>query len=656
MTTRLAKVLVILVFILAGFGPGATVAFADKNNKKVILISFDGMRNDLMRRYVKEDKLPHIKKVFKKGTIAKYSTTISPSLTAPSHAAIATGASPLKTSVVSNVWQQSGASLTNKKDAFLTRPEVDPIWLEAKQQGKTTATIAFPGAVPQKGKEADYTVYYGETWSPSNNDKLTFRKASNWRNTPKSFSPAKDSELHIEMKNEKNQTYFILAIDTTDDQKINYDKFIVSKKKELNQDDQAIKSGKWGSISIPVKEGETAGFWYRFSQGDEKLEKETEMYRTPVTSGRIDGPDHFKKEIKDRFGFFPVEADDTAFEKGWITRKEYEQISERFVDWVTDVSLFIRKEYNPDVVMLYAPQIDHQEHLYLMTDPRQPGYSPEKSKKYQNYIEWSYKVADKVVGKTEKALDKNDNLFIVSDHGMEPAHSMLEPNKVLRDAGLLVLDNKGNVDLKKTKAIAIPSGSAAHVYINLESREKAGIVPKKDYAKVRAEVIKAFKDKNIKRTKGTKVVSHYAKEMWDSLTNEGLTLSSIKEDTKDMTGYIKNRQIHPYEEVRILHKNEKAIRKDTHEGDILLMAAPGYIMGNGASTSVKPSPELGTHGGNPEREKLKAVFMAAGSDIEKGKQIKPVSNLDIAPTIYNLLVLKTPSFVEGKRIKGLRDR
>ncbi|NHM32918.1 alkaline phosphatase family protein [Neobacillus terrae] len=654
MTTRLARVLVLVFFILAGFSQEAV--FAETNNKQVILISFDGMRNDLMRRYVKEGKLPHIKKVFKNGTIAKYSTTISPSLTAPSHAAIATGASPLKTSVVSNVWQQSGASLTNKKDAFLTRPEVDPLWLEAKQQGKTTATIAFPGAVPQKGKEADYTVYYGETWSPSNNDKLTFRKASNWRNTPKSYSTPKESELHIEMKNKKNQTYYVLAIDTTNDKKINYKKFIVSKTKELNQEDKAINPGNWGSISIPVKDGQTAGFWYRFSLGDEKLEKETEMYRTAVTSGRIDGPDHFKKEVKDRFGFFPVEADDTAFEKGWITRKEYEQISERFVEWVTDVSLFIKKEYNPDLVILYAPQIDHQEHRYLMSDPRQPGYSPEKSKKYQNYIEWSYRVADTVVGKTVKSLDKNDILFIVSDHGMEPAHSMLEPNKVLKDEGLLVLDEKGNVDPKKTKAIAIPSGSAAHVYINLDSREKSGIVPQKNYKKVRDEVIKAFKDEKIKRTEGSKVVSHYAKEMWDSLTNEGLTLSSIKEDTKDMTGYITNREVHLYEEVRILHKSEKAIKKDNHEGDILLMAAPGYIMGNGASESVKPSPELGTHGGNPYREKLKAVFMAAGSDIEKGKQIKPVSNLDIAPTVYNLLGLKTPSFVEGKRIKGLIDK
>lgn len=85
------------------------------------------------------------------------------------------------------------------------------------------------------------------------------------------------------------------------------------------------------------------------------------------------------------------------------------------------------------------------------------------------------------------------------------------------------------------------------------------------------------------------------------------------------------------------------------------MAAPGYIMGKGVSNIVKTTPELGTHGGDPGREKLKAVFMAMGPDISNGKQIGSVSTLDIAPTIYNLLRLETPSYVEGKNIEELTE-
>jgi hypothetical protein len=79
-------------------------------------------------------------------------------------------------------------------------------------------------------------------------------------------------------------------------------------------------------------------------------------------------------------------------------------------------------------------------------------------------------------------------------------------------------------------------------------------------------------------------------------------------------------------------------------------------MGNGVSETVKPAVELGTHGGNPDREKLKAVFIAMGPEFPVGEQIQPISNLDIAPTIYDILGLETPDFVEGEKIKELTEK
>jgi predicted AlkP superfamily phosphohydrolase/phosphomutase len=651
MTPRIFKVLILFSIILTGME--GSIASAENDNQ-VILISFDGMRNDLTRKFVKYGEMPHIKKVIKDGTIAKYAKTVSPSLTAPSHAAIATGATPLKTSIVSNVWQEPDEGLTNKQDAFLSELEVDPLWVAARKQGKTTATVAFAGANPQTGKQADYTIYYGDTWSPSSQEKLTFTKATEWKNSPQSYSPLKESSFPIKVENGKNKTIYVLAYDSTDNKEVNYNQFIVSESKEVESN--GVKNEAWGSVMLKVKEGKAAGFWHKLSSNDQKLETGAVMYRSAVTSGLIDGPDGFSEEIRDRFGFFPPQDDDKALEEGWITRKEYEEIAERFVNWVTEVSLYIKKEYEPDLLMFYAPQIDHQEHKYLLTDPRQPDYTQEKSKKYMDYIEWAYRTADQVVGKTVDSLDENDNLFIVSDHGMEPAHSALEPNKVLKDNGLLVLDSEGKIDYEKTEAIAIPSGSAAHVYINLESREKAGIVPKEDYEKVREEILQSFNEVEVNRNENGPVVSHHLKEMWSSMINEGLSLTALKENTKDLYGYLMNSKVNPYQDIKMIPKKGNSELKDQNEGDILLMAAPGYIMGQGVSEIVKPSPELGTHGGDPNREKLKAVFMAIGPEIEEGKQIQPTSNLDIAPTIYEILGIETPSFVEGKPIEKLRER
>ncbi|MFT9596535.1 alkaline phosphatase family protein [Mesobacillus sp.] len=645
MTTRLIKV-IILFIIFSSINVTPAKAATDR---QVILISFDGMRNDLTQSYVKDGKLPNIKNVIEKGTSAKYAKTVSPSLTAPSHAAIATGATPLKTSIVSNAWQQKDAALTNQKNAFLSEFEVDPLWVAARKQGKTTATVAFAGANPSTGKQADYTIYYGDTWSPSKQEKLKFSEASGWSNTPKSFSPLMETSFKIKVEDSKNKEIYVFAYDSSNDETKNYDKFIVSDNKKI--DKKGVSPKEWGSVSLELNENKPAGFSFKFTSTDSALEKEAVMYRSAVTSGLIDGPEGFPEQVRDRFGFFPPQDDDIALEKGWISRKEYEEISERFVNWVTDVSLFIKNEYQPDLLMFYAPQIDHQEHNYLLTDPRQPEYTPEKSKKFMDYIQWSYKVADSVVGKTVESLDGNDHLFIVSDHGMEPAHSALEPNKVLKDNGLLELDSDGKIDYKKSKAIAIPSGSAAHVYINLKSREKHGIVPEEDYEQVRNEIIQAFKGIKVNRNENGPVIRHQLKEIVKSTLN--FSFNGVKENTKDLFGYLVNADVPPYQDIKKISQNKKS--EERNAGDILLMAAPGYIMGQGESKILKSTPELGTHGGNPNREQLRAVFMAMGPDIRRGKQIKPISNLDIAPTIYELLGLQTPEYVEGKRIQNLTE-
>ncbi|MBM7694188.1 putative AlkP superfamily phosphohydrolase/phosphomutase [Peribacillus deserti] len=620
---------------------------SESKKNKVVLISFDGMRNDLTKQYLNEGKLPNIKRLTEKGVMAEKTSTVTPSLTAPSHAAIATGSRPAKTGIVSNQWHESNKILTNKDDAFQTKLAVPPVWVEARKQGKTTATIAFPGANPKDGKQGDYSIFYGETWSPASQKSLKFNQASDWNNVPKSFSPLKESDLSIKVEKGKNHMIHILALDSTNDHKQNYESYIISEDKQVDAGDSFTKGKKWGSLVLKVTDSKTAGFWFKIRSNNTDLTDSIPMYRTAVTSGLIEGPKGFAHEIKSRFGFFPAQDDNASLEKGWITRKEYQEISSRFVMWITDVSLYIKHKHNPDLVMFYGPQIDHEQHKYLLTDPRQPGYSKEKSKAYSKYIEWSYRLADKVAGKTMNSLKENDHLLIVSDHGMEPAHSTLEPNKLLKDAGLLKVDKNNQIDYKKSKAYAVPSSSIAHVYINLLSREKGGVVSKKEYNQVRSNVVQAFKEAKVKRHKKGAVLSYELKELYSGTRIEGFSFNLVKEHSKNMWESTFGGNVHPYEKIiKVTPKNKNF--GHANSGDVVLIGAPGYIMGSSADKSIKPAIELGTHGGDPSREKLRPVFLAAGQEFPAQKNINSMTNLKVAPTIYELLELKKPSFVEKK--------
>lgn len=626
---------------------------ADERKKEtVIVISFDGMRQDVTENYMESGVMPNMQKLREQGVWAGEPETITPSLTAPSHAAMSTGAKPAKTGVVSNQFHDPEKRFNNKDDAFHTTLDVAPIWSVASQQGKTTATVAFPGANPEtKNQSADYTVFYGDTWAKSSLDKLSFQPASGWSGSIESFSPLKEAEWPLKLKGAENQKLVVLAADTTDDSTVNYDQFFVSETKETTGMNEPVTANEWGTVPLQVK-GESAGFSFKIKQKPSDLTRPVPVFRTAVTSGILKGPAGFKEAITDEFGFFPVESEDKAFEEKWITRTEYEEISARFTTWITDVSLYIKQTYKPDALFFYGPQIDHEAHHYTMTDPRQTGYTKEKAALYDSYVKWAYKLADETVGKTMQAMDEQDHLFVVSDHGMEAAHTMLEPNAVLKQAGLLAVTKKGNIDYSKTKAYAVPSGSVAHVYIQAQSTEKNGIVPDEEFDDVQRQVIEAFRKSNVALSNQNQILE-LAIEAVLSEKEEDL-LSKLPEATmKDVWKAGINKSIHPYHVMYSSSNPEEKALGHNHAGDILLIGAPGYMMANGTERGSKPAEELGTHGGDSTKQDLRPVFMASGSAVKEGETIGKTSTIDLAPTLYELLEIDSPNFVEGEILSEL---
>ncbi|MCP3760885.1 alkaline phosphatase family protein [Domibacillus sp. A3M-37] len=617
-------------------------------DQDVIVISFDGMRHDLTKSYMESGSMPNMRELTDKGVWAERPKTIMPSLTAPSHAAMSTGATPNKTGIVSNQFHDPDKEFNNKDDAFHTTINVSPIWSEASRQGKTTATVAFPGANPYtKNQAADYSVFYGDTWATSSLEQLSFEEASNWIGIPKSFSALKEAILPLKLKNAKNRTLYVLAADTTDDQKTNYDQFILSENKQVDEWDGRAKSNEWGAVPLTIDGGEQAGFSFKVKRETTDLTEPVPFFKTAVTSGLLSGPDGFEQAITDQFGFFPVESEDEAFEKKWITRREYEEINARFVTWITDVSLYIKETYEPDALFFYGPQIDHEEHHYTLTDPRQPGYTKNKADLYESYVKWAYKLADDTAGKTMSAMDENDHLFIVSDHGMEAAHTMLQPNAVLKKAGLLTIDQDGKIDFSKTKVYAVPSGSAAHVYINAKSTGKNGIVADNEVESVQQQAINAFKQVEVK-LKNQDAMLELAMEAVLS-EKEDEWLSKLPEaDMKDVWQAGINRTIHPYERIISSPDSEEKPLGHAHSGDILLIGAPGYMMANGTDKTSKSAAQLGTHGGDSAKQDLRPVFTAIGSSFKEGETVGKISTLDLAPTIYDLLGIKAPAFIEGE--------
>ncbi len=153
----------------------SSTTFAEQEDgQKFMVISFDGMRQDLTTDYIDAGELPNFEEIQNNGLVAEDIRTINPSLTMAAHAAISTGAMPEKTGMISNNLHLPNTDLTNYQSAFFSPLTATPIWSEAREQGKTTATVLFPGSNPTEGNQATYAVYYGTTWNGSALEDLKF--------------------------------------------------------------------------------------------------------------------------------------------------------------------------------------------------------------------------------------------------------------------------------------------------------------------------------------------------------------------------------------------------------------------------------------------------------------------------------------------------
>ena len=95
--------------------------------------------------------------------------------------------------------------------------------------------------------------------------------------------------------------------------------------------------------------------------------------------------------------------------------------------------------------------------------------------------------------------------------------------------------------------------------------------------------------------------------------------------------------------------------KDRQMSDLVLYPKPGYAFNSnngGPVTSPVPS-TLGAHGYLNTDPELDAIFIASGAGIKQGVSLERVRNLDVAPTVAELLGIRMPADIQGHTIQGI---
>jgi hypothetical protein len=130
----------------------------------------------------------------------------------------------------------------------------------------------------------------------------------------------------------------------------------------------------------------------------------------------------------------------------------------------------------PQLHLDYLPLIDEIEHEWFgLVDSTAAPYDATRARALHPHRVRAWQLADRYLAGLQRLVagDRNAMLVVSGDHGMRSYWLGFRPNVVLRDAGLLVLDSAGRVDLARTKAY---STNGYYVMIN-RTAWKDGIVP-----------------------------------------------------------------------------------------------------------------------------------------------------------------------------------
>lgn len=266
--------------------------------------------------------------------------------------------------------------------------------------------------------------------------------------------------------------------------------------------------------------------------------------------------------------------------------------------------------------MSYTPIVDNVYHQFLgLVDPSMPYYDESKASLYWSYIVRAHQWADEILKAILENVDLSKTVVVVvSDHGQWPVKKLVNINSILYNAGLISVDEKGNILWSAVKAYYTGSNQ---IFVNLKDREENGVVGQSEYEDVVRKVMSA--------------------------------LASIRdpETGEPVFGLIMRR-----EEARVLGLYGDRV------GDVVFSLRPGYsastslVINKSSGEGIIFSPAIplktitGTHADLPFYPQLLAVFGAIGSSITPGR-LGYISSTSIAPTIAYILGIAPPLNATG---------
>lgn len=635
---------------------------------KVALLGIDAAIPTLVQKFFNMGKLPNMAKLAKNGVWAE-GIPAFPTHTASNWNTVSTGAWPKTHGVTDMVVHHPGTPLTEITSGFFSNLcKAEQIWRTAERHGKKNILMKYIGSWPPTVEKSIQVEGFGAPGGPGsrpwgssplavansscfctislqNATKISFSpgELSSWKNIPalKSSSlPPMESRIQIGPAN-KPLVYNVLLLQSNggiDNGSNGHNVAIIARNKDASSGVilEKNQTSRWIADEFQDNDGKSIRASFRMklmdignsNAGENAAHNDDINFKLYVSQVfPLEGwtfPDSLSQELADRFGPFLESISHFPYVFGWIDEDTYLEDVSYQAKWIGKASDYLINKYDWDLYMMQWHGVDNTQHAFLRFD--KSVLSSKEAEMGDRVTLSSYEIADELVGAIYDSFSKkNEDIytFVLSDHGHVMGKRRFFINSYLYQKGLIKLKRdeatgKATIDWNNTQAF---SQGMVHVYVNLKGREPHGSVnPGRDYDIVVNKLLDILYDIKDEKT-GLRPIS--------------LALRNGDAEFLGLSGQMAGDIIFAANPVYAID-NRVRVNEPLFE-DLKTGLPDGSIHGQ-----QLPSVDLGQYG------TIKSMFIAHGPKIKKGYvRKKPISLLDVAPTIAHILDIPAPRDSEG---------